>query len=236
MQTMICPKCNKALAVNATTCPTCDSPKSPVIVLLLCLFLGVFGMHRFYVRKFGTGILMLCTLGGFGAWAFIDLLFIVLNKFEDKMGRPIVLTNKPSALKKAVMVIGSIIASTLIAFGLFIGVVMYASSGVVSIVKEQLNALQSGDISKAYSYTSTAFQKASSLDDFKAFVNNYPELTHNKNTTINSRNVEYNNGVSTGKVGGTVHAADGKTATVSYRLLKENGVWKIEEMTIHLEK
>jgi len=34
-------------------------PKSQVIAFILCLFLGEFGAHRFYVGKIGTGILML---------------------------------------------------------------------------------------------------------------------------------------------------------------------------------
>jgi len=40
------------------------SPKSRLVALLLCFFLGPLGVHRFYVGKIGTGILMLLTLGG----------------------------------------------------------------------------------------------------------------------------------------------------------------------------
>lgn len=236
MQTMTCPKCSKKLDVNAANCPTCHTHKSPVVVLLLCLFFGVLGAHRFYVRKFGTGLLMLCTLGGFGLWAFIDLLFIVLNKFEDKAGRPILLTNNPSPLKKAFMVIGSIIASALILFAVFFSVIMYASSGLVRVADEQLSALHSGDINKAYSYTSTGFQKATSLDTFKAFVKNYPEFSNGNKPKFNSRHVEYNNGVSTGNIEGTLQAAEGKTTSVTYRFIKENGLWKIEEMNFNRGK
>jgi len=42
------------------------SPKSRLAALLLCALLGVLGVHRFYVGKIGTGILMLVTLGGSG--------------------------------------------------------------------------------------------------------------------------------------------------------------------------
>ena len=42
------------------------SPKSRLVALLLCFFLGPLGVHRFYVGKIGTGILMLLTLGGAG--------------------------------------------------------------------------------------------------------------------------------------------------------------------------
>lgn len=63
-----------------------SSDKSNLAALLLCLFLGCFGVHRFYVGKIGTGVLQLVTLGGLGIWALIDLIFIALGKFTDKEG------------------------------------------------------------------------------------------------------------------------------------------------------
>lgn len=60
-----------------------------LIVLLLCLFAGVLGIHRFYVGKIGTGILMLLTFGGFGIWILIDLILIVCGEFTDKAGSKI---------------------------------------------------------------------------------------------------------------------------------------------------
>lgn len=65
------------------------SPKSFVAVLLLALFLGTLGIHRFYVGKIGTGILQLITLGGLGIWVLIDLIVIIVGKFTDKEGRRI---------------------------------------------------------------------------------------------------------------------------------------------------
>ena len=62
------------------------SPKSWLVTLLLCLFLGIIGIHRFYVGKIGTGILMILLLmtGISAIWAIIDLILIILGKFKDK--------------------------------------------------------------------------------------------------------------------------------------------------------
>ncbi len=69
------------------------SDKSFVATLLLCIFLGYLGVHRFYVGKVGTGILMLITLGGFGIWTLIDLIMIIVGSFKDKQGRRIIVKN-----------------------------------------------------------------------------------------------------------------------------------------------
>lgn len=62
------------------------SDKEWLITLLLSLFLGTLGVHRFYVGKIGTGILQLITLGGCGVWTLIDIIIIATGKFKDKDG------------------------------------------------------------------------------------------------------------------------------------------------------
>ena len=57
--------------------------------LLLCFFLGVFGAHRFYVGKIGTGILQLLTLGGLGIWWLVDMILILTGSFRDGNGQKI---------------------------------------------------------------------------------------------------------------------------------------------------
>ena len=66
------------------------SPKSRLAAALLAWFLGVLGIHRFYVGKVGTGILMLVTLGGLGIWALIDFIVILVGSFKDKEGRRLI--------------------------------------------------------------------------------------------------------------------------------------------------
>lgn len=65
------------------------SSKSMVPAALLCFFLGAFGIHRFYVGKIGTGILMIITLGGLGIWTLIDFVMIIVGSFKDKEGLPL---------------------------------------------------------------------------------------------------------------------------------------------------
>jgi TM2 domain-containing membrane protein YozV len=66
---------------------TSTGQKSWLVALLLCFFLGAIGVHRFYVGKVGTGILMILTLGGLGLWVLIDLIMILVGKFSDKEGQ-----------------------------------------------------------------------------------------------------------------------------------------------------
>ncbi|MCA2684973.1 MAG: TM2 domain-containing protein [Microcystis sp.] len=65
------------------------SEKRILPALLLCFFFGMFGAHRFYVGKIGTGILQLVTLGGLGIWVLIDFIMIIVGAFTDKEGNKI---------------------------------------------------------------------------------------------------------------------------------------------------
>jgi len=67
--------------------PEGTSDKEWLPALLLCIFLGGFGVHRFYVGKTGSGIAQLVTFGGCGLWSLFDLIMIAVGKFTDAEGR-----------------------------------------------------------------------------------------------------------------------------------------------------
>ena len=70
---------------SSTTTSTTDW----LTLFLLTFFVGVLGVHRFYVGKMGTGFLMLLTLGGLGVWFLVDLILVVTGQFTNKDGEKI---------------------------------------------------------------------------------------------------------------------------------------------------
>ena len=66
------------------------SDRSRGVALALATVTGVFGGHRFYVGKIGTGLFQLCTLGGLGIWMLYDWILIAAGAFHDSEGKRVV--------------------------------------------------------------------------------------------------------------------------------------------------
>jgi TM2 domain-containing membrane protein YozV len=99
-RTKYCHTCGTLLDVNTSNCYRCGAQQPSLVPVgatekrilpaaLLSFFFGVFGVHRFYVGKVGTGILQLLTLGGLGIWAIVDFILVVTGSFTDKDGNKI---------------------------------------------------------------------------------------------------------------------------------------------------
>lgn len=65
------------------------SSKSRIVALLLCIFLGWIGIHRFYLGKTTTGVLYLLTLGLFYVGWIWDIIMLLLNNVKDGNGAPL---------------------------------------------------------------------------------------------------------------------------------------------------
>jgi TM2 domain-containing membrane protein YozV len=102
---MFCSNCGKEIEDGSEFCPNCGnsfkegsvkkciqedknkSESSWIATLLLCIFLGNIGVHRFYTGNIGTGLLMLFTCGGCGVWTIVDLIIIAVGNFRDGDGK-----------------------------------------------------------------------------------------------------------------------------------------------------
>jgi hypothetical protein len=63
--------------------------KSWMTTLLLAIFVGWAGVHRFYTGHTLLGVLQLITCGGGGIWQLVDIIFILMGKYTDAQGRPL---------------------------------------------------------------------------------------------------------------------------------------------------
>ena len=66
---------------------TVSSNKSRTVDLLLCLFLGGIGAHRFYTGYIGLGLLYIFTFGILGIGVFVDLILIICGVYKDSFGK-----------------------------------------------------------------------------------------------------------------------------------------------------
>ena len=101
---VFCRSCGSIIKKEAEICPKCgvrqreknvfgDISTRWLTALLLVIFVGTFGVHRFYLGKIGTGILMILTFGGCGIWTIIDIIMIATGVFKDSEGNTLSIKN-----------------------------------------------------------------------------------------------------------------------------------------------
>ncbi len=88
---------NQAMALDSPGVSNL-SDRSRLVALLFAVLLGFLGVHRFYLGKIGTGILMLLTIGGFGLWQLADVILIGAGSFRDKEGKRVYRWTEPGSI------------------------------------------------------------------------------------------------------------------------------------------
>lgn len=89
---VICTSCGAAVQAAKTTVG--GEQKSKWVAVLLCFFLGGFGVHDFYLgyNKYGIIkiVLTCCTGVGGGIWAFVDFIRLLVDSLNaDANGVPL---------------------------------------------------------------------------------------------------------------------------------------------------
>ena len=95
---VIAPAAAASMGVKSETTVTAASPhksthakpgggnKSQLVALLLCIFLGGLGIHRFYLGYYVIGVIQLLTAGGCGIWWLIDLIRLIMGDLKPADG------------------------------------------------------------------------------------------------------------------------------------------------------
>jgi TM2 domain-containing membrane protein YozV len=84
----ICPKCGvrQQMPITTVNSEIVEQRNKWITCLLLCWFLGILGVHRFYTGHKVLGIIQLLTLGCCGIWTLIDFILILSGNFKDANG------------------------------------------------------------------------------------------------------------------------------------------------------
>ena len=102
---MFCQNCGAEINDKAVICVTCGVAVAPMATatqrtqsndwlttVLLCVFLGCFGVHRFYTKDTGIGAVQLilgliscCIISEI--WALIDLILLLTGNYKTGDGR-----------------------------------------------------------------------------------------------------------------------------------------------------
>lgn len=101
------------------------------------------------------------------------------------------------------------------------------------VIDDQLKTLRANDIAKAYTdYTSKEFQKATSLEQFKEFIDTHPFFIHNQSVFFPKRINKENMRI----MRGYLVSDDHTQIHIQYRLVKEGDSWKIQQIKLLKQK
>jgi TM2 domain-containing membrane protein YozV len=97
--------------VEPVVTPVKDKRRHFLAVFFFSFLFGVFGVDRFYLGKFWTGLLKLLTFGGLGIWAMIDLSLVMSGAMRDRQGNEMIDAERYKKFAKR-----TVLAFTLIVF------------------------------------------------------------------------------------------------------------------------
>jgi len=112
----------------------------------------------------------------------------------------------------------------------FLGVIgggaYFMTAGAVEVVRAQIADVRKGDMNAAYGRMTEEYKAQHPMEEFVALVDAHPALKENTDSTFLSRNVQND----TATISGTLIGAAGVEEDVVYRLVKQTGGWKINEI------
>ncbi len=77
----------KIQTISKHTSTKPQGEKSQLVALLLAIFIGGLGIHRFYLGYTWQGVVQLLTGGGCGIWTLIDIIRIAIGSLQPKDGK-----------------------------------------------------------------------------------------------------------------------------------------------------
>jgi hypothetical protein len=146
----------------------------------------------------------------------------------DSSGNPIPTTKSTPWLKWIGLGCGGALILVVLLIVALVFVVRQATAGPEVAVKEFLEAAAGGDYAKAHDYFSAPLKQAQPLEVFTNGVKNNPVLFQVEDTTFSSRSVD----MSGAELSGTLTLKAGTQVPASFKLVKENGDWKLISYSI----
>lgn len=107
------------------------------------------------------------------------------------------------------------------------------TESLVDVADKQLEALRRGDIDEAYKeYTSKAFRQVTSLEQFQQYVAKHPILMNYHSVLFNQRTIKDQLSILRGRLTNVDHSSN----PIEYRLIKEEGKWKVLSLKLSKAK
>ena len=117
---------------------------------------------------------------------------------------------------------GTVLALALLAGGVAL-TVKKATAAPEKVVHEFLAAAASGDYDRAHSYFAAPLKEEQPLAQFREAASSHPSLFTARDTTFNERSID----TSSARLSGSLTLASGTRLPASFRLVRENGSWKL---------